>query len=199
MPYCARLTYGSTTTSMPATLRQDLTDILEEARRHNFNHQLHGVLYYGNNYFFQCLEGQKAQIDALYEKLLKDRRHKDIVLLSYHEINQVTLAGWDLKFVLNAPEVQQFYARYHWEKFNPYCLKDGLIEEFLEVLLPHTNMEVSEFRAETKKQAEQSSYLIKRIIPWLIMLIIGVLVLLYLYDVLGSNPVLGIGFFNGHN
>ena len=87
MPRLVRLTYASTITSTPATIRDELTTILNQARQFNFNHQIHGVLLYGNNTFYQCLEGPKSKIDQLYQKLLQDLRYSQIKQLSYHDIS----------------------------------------------------------------------------------------------------------------
>lgn len=132
-----RLTYASTTRSSPATIRQDLLAILNEAQLHNANHHIFGVLFYGNDYFFQCIEGKKQDIDQLYEKLLRDPRHKDVTLLSYEPISKPRFLGWNMKYVLQEPAILEFFASNQWEKFNPYALDKDLIEPFLNILVNH--------------------------------------------------------------
>ncbi|RYZ95237.1 MAG: BLUF domain-containing protein, partial [Moraxellaceae bacterium] len=82
-----RLTYASTTASTPATIREDLVHILNKARAYNAGNNIHGVLFYGNNYFFQCLEGDEKRVDRLYQQILKDSRHKNVVLLTRESIS----------------------------------------------------------------------------------------------------------------
>lgn len=49
-------------------LLQDLRDILTEARDFNDLNQICGVLYYADNAFFQCLEGEREVVERLFEK-----------------------------------------------------------------------------------------------------------------------------------
>lgn len=135
MPHLVRLTYASKTSSTPATIRQDLVNILEEARQHNFNHQIHGVLFYGNDHFFQCLEGRKNVVDALYEKLMNDPRHHHVQLLSYVPIDYSSFQSWNMKYVLQEEKIQNFLKLHHYASFNPYVLEGRTQDEFITLLL----------------------------------------------------------------
>ncbi len=134
MPNITRLSYASTTSSTPASIRQDLVNILAEARHYNSAHNIHGVMFYGNNYFFQCIEGDKQQIDALYAKIASDPRHKQLVQLAYEDDVAPLFAQWAMKYVFLDEKVQQFYKNFLWEKFNPYALQGRLLAQFLELL-----------------------------------------------------------------
>lgn len=57
---------------------QDLRDILTEARDFNDLNGICGVLYYADNAFFQCLEGEQEVVERLFEKIQKDQRHYNI-------------------------------------------------------------------------------------------------------------------------
>lgn len=129
-----RLTYASTTASTPATIREDLVQILDTARAYNVGSNIHGVLFYGNNYFFQCLEGDEKRVDQLYQKILKDSRHKNVVLLTRESIREPKFNVWDMKYVMQEVAVKQFFNNTQWEKFNPYVLTDELIQPFLNIL-----------------------------------------------------------------
>lgn len=129
-----RLTYASTTASSPATIREDLVQILDKARAYNAGSNIHGVLFYGNNYFFQCLEGDEKRVDQLYQKILKDSRHKNVVLLTRESIPAPKFNVWDMKYVMQEVAVKQFFNNTQWEKFNPYVLTDELIQPFLNIL-----------------------------------------------------------------
>lgn len=60
-------------------LLQDLRDILTEARDFNDLNQICGVLYYADNAFFQCLEGEREVVERLFEKL---QMMKDTTMLN---------------------------------------------------------------------------------------------------------------------
>jgi hypothetical protein len=89
-----RLLYASRST---APITPELTDaILEAAQSHNAEHGITGVLCICSqaNVFLQALEGGRAQINALYNRLVQDPRHTDVVLLHYEQIDQRVFSSW---------------------------------------------------------------------------------------------------------
>ncbi len=181
-----RLTYASTTTSKPATIRQDLVSILNEAQMHNSNHGICGALFYGNDYFFQCIEGQKAEIDRLYEKLLKDPRHKEVILLAYDEISKPRFVGWNMKYVLQEPAILKFFESNHWEKFNPYTLDKDLIEPFLNILVNHNESPPGEQEDVVGREAVRGNVLNYKYAVFIIIMALMILVGIYLFAGFGS-------------
>lgn len=188
MPQLVRLTYASTTTAKPATIRQDLQDIMQEAQLHNTNNAIGGVLYYGNDYFFQWLEGRKSQIDVLYKKILKDERHKEIVLLSYEPIDSPRFPGWELKYVRQDQQVVQFFSQMQWEKFNPYALKGMLIELFMDMLVQHPGMQPGEEEQVMWSHLTRKANIVLNLLS--VVLVVGFLSLLVLY-LLYTAPAMG--------
>lgn len=66
-----------------AALSQELlTELIEAAKLSNARKQISGLLLYDYPYFFQALEGPKEALKNLYEKLLADPRHKNVVILA---------------------------------------------------------------------------------------------------------------------
>ena len=51
------------------------------------SHGITGVLCYGGGIYLQALEGGRKQVNDLYTLIVKDPRHKDVVLLHYEEIS----------------------------------------------------------------------------------------------------------------
>ena len=98
----------------------NIARILAKSRSNNRKNGLVGVLYFGDGNFFQCLEGEEAAVDALYEKLLKDPRHKDIKLLSRNQINQLSFPDWAMKYVKLENEMKRLLSVYGHDIFNPY-------------------------------------------------------------------------------
>lgn len=141
MPTCTRLTYASTAVASAAHIRDDLNNILKKAHANNAQNQIFGVLFYGNNLFFQCIEGQKKDIDDLFEKISQDPRHTDIKILSYERIAKPMFYSWEMKFVRNEDNVREFCSQNHWEIFNPYALEGQLSIQFLEFLYVHEQPE----------------------------------------------------------
>ncbi|EJL6503513.1 BLUF domain-containing protein, partial [Vibrio cholerae] len=66
MAYMAfiRLIYVSTVTE--SLKHSDIELILEHAKKYNFEQDITGVLYFNNEYFLQCLEGDREKVNLLY-------------------------------------------------------------------------------------------------------------------------------------
>ena len=73
-----------------------LESILEESRGYNQEHGITGMLcsYEDGNGFLQVLEGAREEINTLYNTIIRDERHTDVVLLSYEEIDERKFANW---------------------------------------------------------------------------------------------------------
>ena len=61
--------------------------ILMTSRKNNAKDQLVGGLYYGNDRFFQYLEGEEDAVRRTYDRILKDDRHRNIVTV--HDSGQL--------------------------------------------------------------------------------------------------------------
>lgn len=177
-----RLTYASTTTSKPSTIREDLVAILTEAQHHNFNHQINGVLFYGNDYFFQCIEGEKRHVDALYEKLLKDPRHKHVLLLSYKPISKPRFITWNMKYVLQEPAILEFFSSNQWPRFNPYALDDDLIEPFLNILYHHNGSNPGEREEVLGREAVRGNVISYKYALFVILIAMIILAVIYMMN-----------------
>jgi hypothetical protein len=89
-----RLIYASKSTN-PASenyggIQVDVGRILMQSRKNNPRHQIGGVLYFSNNYFFQCLEGGQDVVNQLYNKIAEDPRHENVQSLSVNELMKDT-------------------------------------------------------------------------------------------------------------
>lgn len=82
----------------------DLLQILEESRAHNQVHGVTGMLLYMESVFLdrkegrfmQLLEGEGAEVQAVYAKIEKDHRHKNLLILSEATIEARIFAGWSM-------------------------------------------------------------------------------------------------------
>jgi len=57
-----------------------------------------GALIFENNRFGQVIEGPRAQIEDLWEKIQKDTRHKNIHLIDSRPIVQRSFSKWTMVF-----------------------------------------------------------------------------------------------------
>lgn len=70
--------------------------ILASSREHNLSNGITGVLCYGGGIYLQAIEGGRNQVNALYTQIVKDPRHKDVVVLDYQEITERRFGGWTM-------------------------------------------------------------------------------------------------------
>lgn len=60
----------------------EMHDILTEAIRNNETYNVTGLLVYDDGIFIQMLEGEKADVEFIYEKIKTDEGHFDVRILS---------------------------------------------------------------------------------------------------------------------
>lgn len=87
-----RLMYASRAAS--ALGADDVAAVLRESIVNNPKVGVTGVLCHSGDIFLQVLEGGRSQVSHLYNRIVQDRRHRDVVLLSYEEIEERSFAGW---------------------------------------------------------------------------------------------------------
>jgi Sensors of blue-light using FAD len=73
--------------------------ILQQARRNNPELGITGVLCHSGDTFLQALEGGRDSVNALYNRIVCDRRHRRVTLLVYEEILERRFAGWTMGLV----------------------------------------------------------------------------------------------------
>ena len=74
-----------------------LDDILTKSRSNNPANEVTGNLIYHADLFLQLLEGPNLAVDKLYETILADNRHDDIVKLRDEAFNRRLFASWAMK------------------------------------------------------------------------------------------------------
>jgi len=87
-----RLIYASRAASSVSA--ETLLPIMKTSRANNLTHGITGVLIFSDGVFLQLLEGGREAVSALYNRISRDERHRDVVLLSYDEIGERRFAGW---------------------------------------------------------------------------------------------------------
>ena len=80
---------------------EELQAILRRSKTHNPQVGVTGLLCYcqASAIFIQALEGGRAAVSALYNRIAADARHSEVMLLSYDEIDERRFAGWSMGLV----------------------------------------------------------------------------------------------------
>ena len=94
------------------------TLILEKSTAYNKKENITGVLCQGSGLFLQVLEGERSQVNLLYARIMSDRTHRNVELLSMEEITHRRFGQWSMALVYlskDDPMVQMAHP-----EFDPY-------------------------------------------------------------------------------
>lgn len=130
-----RMVYVSTSTNPVNTgdsnVHKDIGRILMQSRKNNPKQHIGGVLYFSNNYFFQCLEGEQEAVNNLYQKISTDPRHNNVQTISVKQINKRQFGNWSMKYVALQDNVTRLLDKKGMTEFNPYKFDNEMIDEML--------------------------------------------------------------------
>lgn len=133
-----RLAYASEATFAAKALEKGVEPhvarILMASRRNNGKAGLVGGLYYGDNRFFQYLEGEESAVQALYQRIQSDSRHRNIRTLIEEPIANRSFSNWSMKYVPVSTDVQAFLSRHDLTEFNPAAFDSQQCEEMIELI-----------------------------------------------------------------
>lgn len=86
----------------------ELRDLLTKARAYNDAHGITGVLIYRDREFMQLLEGEQADVMALYAHIEHDQRHRQVHCVWEGPIKARSCQGWLMGFA--APQDTELHA-----------------------------------------------------------------------------------------
>lgn len=89
-----RLLYASRAAA-PVT-QQIIDSILQSSRANNPALGITGILCHGGEVYMQALEGGREAVNELYMKIVRDTRHREVMLLHYAEVPERHFAGWTM-------------------------------------------------------------------------------------------------------
>ena len=75
-----------------------LLDILNKSSVNNTALGLTGMLLYYDESFIQVLEGDEDKLELLMNKISRDKRHKNVVVINEEYISQREFSSWDMGF-----------------------------------------------------------------------------------------------------
>ncbi|WP_049631634.1 BLUF domain-containing protein [Cellvibrio sp. pealriver] len=119
-----RLVYASEATFNSSHAEQGIEPevgrILAQSRRNNARAQVGGVLYYGNGYFFQCLEGSRDAVIETYQRICTDPRHKNATVLLKGFAKRRLFEEWSMKYLPTEKNLRDFLAQHGLTEFSPF-------------------------------------------------------------------------------
>lgn len=92
----ARLIYASRSPSVGAVFSEDVRTILLRSIHQNRMSAITGFLAIGEGRFLQLLEGPVAEVKATFERIRRDRRHTDLVIIAQGAADQRMFRDWNM-------------------------------------------------------------------------------------------------------
>lgn len=77
----------------------EVQDLWLSSLRRNEIAGITGALFFGGEYFLQVIEGEEAAVETLFNRIRRDRRHRDIEIIAYNDIASRLFREWPLKLM----------------------------------------------------------------------------------------------------
>ena len=130
--------------SNAAEVGPEVSKILRKSRINNRAKNIVGALYFGNGYFFQCLEGDESTLMALYETLKKDPRHTDLQIISMTPISTRSFDEWEMKYLPAEQDVKKLLRSFGMSEFEPYRFDEAMTAKMLNLLVNGSNLNLAD-------------------------------------------------------
>jgi hypothetical protein len=115
-----------------------IKDILEQSRRNNLAAGITGLLCHTDESFIQVVEGGRSEVSDLLCRIMRDRRHCDVTLLTFDEIQERAFSEWSMGQVnldkLNPAHLLKYSAR---PKLDPVAGSGRIMLAFLFDMIAH--------------------------------------------------------------
>lgn len=105
--------------------------ILNNSFSKNKKLDITGALVYVRGYFIQCIEGDAAIMEALFERIKRDTRHENVVTIAKDSIEKRFFDGWSMSLV-NERGYNSVVKKYcDDDTFNPYFIDKQILLQLI--------------------------------------------------------------------
>lgn len=126
--YYSRTDFAGPEAELAVTIRQ----ILESSRRNNLTAGVSGALMFNAGCFAQVLEGPGDAVERTFERIGRDMRHTDVMVLQFAPVSERGFPSWSMAFIGRSTRDGEIYGGLAGESgFNPARLSG---EHLFEVL-----------------------------------------------------------------
>jgi hypothetical protein len=95
LAYCSR----SRLDGPAAAISEDIQEILHCSRRNNLAAGITGALMFNAGVFAQVLEGDRARVEAIFERIQGDLRHAESTVMEFEPVESRGFPDWSMGFV----------------------------------------------------------------------------------------------------
>ena len=92
-----RLIYASR--SNPILDGSEVDSLLATSKRNNKAYALTGVLLYGQGYFLQVLEGDRDEVNRVFQRIVADQRHDDVRIIEAVNTGGREFSKWSMEII----------------------------------------------------------------------------------------------------
>lgn len=107
--------------------------VLSTAREHNRANGITGVLCQGQGLYLQILEGERSAVNALYARIVADRRHRDVEMLHLEEITRRRYPDWSMAHVILSDDDPMIGMKH--PEFDPYSATGAFVLQLVDELV----------------------------------------------------------------
>ena len=86
---------------------ENISALLLKSKTYNQANAITGCLLYYGDEFIQLIEGDQKTVQDLYQRIIKDQRHTDIIFLGENQITERTFSDWNMAY-LNSAQNNEF-------------------------------------------------------------------------------------------
>ncbi|MDE2581651.1 MAG: BLUF domain-containing protein [Rhodospirillales bacterium] len=101
-----RVVYVSRSRIAPQMMRGELDQILAQAQAANLGSRVTGALLFSRTGFAQVLEGPLAAVAETFERIQRDPRHGDVVVLESGSVAERVFPDWSMALAGDLPETE---------------------------------------------------------------------------------------------
>ncbi len=87
----------------PTFPEHEIPDLLKQCRPDNAKRGITGMLIYTGSAFLQVLEGERTNVNELFDRILRDRRHLRITSIMHEPLAARQFNDWTMDFVTVDP------------------------------------------------------------------------------------------------
>jgi Sensors of blue-light using FAD len=95
-----------------AALLAQLRDIVSSARKNNARAGVTGFLIFDKTWFVQILEGDRANVSEIYNKIARDARHSGLNIINVRDVDGRLFPDWTMGSAVRSPDVRGVYLQH---------------------------------------------------------------------------------------
>lgn len=111
---------------------EDIKDILDSSIRNNRGINVTGILVYCNKHFFQIIEGEKEIIQDVFNKILIDPRHDNVIKIQEGYTDKRQFENWNMAFKSYNKELKEL-DNFNNEQFYGYINNNLCVKSCISV------------------------------------------------------------------